>query len=596
MPIRLDGGLDMRFAVNKSGMGCLGYLVAMILFIALAFLYGTYSGRARESLIALVLALPLLALCIFLFVKWVKNTDKSFISYLYLVIIIIPLSLFTGLMLYNMIAMPGFILVNGPLTPPLTVNQIERDYRDGTFPASLSAPINYGDESVPFFPDRVSNLTITGYEDDRFFSFNTNYDFRTHFLTLDYEYLDRNNEVAYYEVTGNAVYRYNRIYTPQIILLPYHPWGWTRHGLWFEGTGSIDEVLAGVEKRAKFADNAEYIKMSVNKASYTQGEDLSVALFDMPDEFFNTGWTGSSNNYWLGIFDIGAPGSMWHDVDLRIREYGNGMVHGFFIGLPETTGILEVRLYTEEPTDTSTAILSAPFLLLEPEVPITRIQCYNEDAIGLSHDPAVEIRHSIRREAISGSVFFPPLVSEELCYRCGEVFSEPETNWFYVWVSPLTFVLFVFLSNLFYTLRSDRMKMSDKNVLLPIIASVFPFAAILTFLVAVFTESIFESGLLVNSIIYIIIAALTLIPFSLIYFSLNKKGRVIRWGTGLVLAAGITIGLIIGGGVMRGQEGPGYLPGYLLSISGVLYGAGCITALICNIKNSTLRAEGTYEM
>ena len=111
------------------------------------------------------------------------------------------------------------------------------------------------------------------------------------------------------------------------------------------------------------------------------------------------------------------------------------------------------------------------------------------------------------------------------------------------------------------------------------VAPLFPFAAIAVVLISsiiMFRDDTF------SLIFLIVVSALTLVPFFMLFNA--KRSQFERRVVFTILAAGIVIGLIFGGNfainVADEYEPERYTQGITFIIAGILYGTGCLAALV----------------
>jgi len=221
---------------------------------------------------------------------------------------------------------------------------------------------------------------------------------------------------------------------------------------------------------------------------------------------------------------------------------------------------------------------------------IVPVACDNDELLEIIPASSIELRHRLRRQYHSGNVIIPPIVSDEVCRTCGWI-GEPVTDWSFVWVTPfLLFGSLVFVVGAL-RFRSDIIyvgnKIDTKWAIITVIALIFPPAAIIAVTVAIFSDPVVAR--MSDVIIFFVLAILALVPFSLIFYSTRGK-YILRRTIGILLGAGMVIGFIIGGNNLRWREFDpyDYVTGTSLIISGILYGLGCIMALISHKMNKAV--------
>jgi hypothetical protein len=217
-------------------------------------------------------------------------------------------------------------------------------------------------------------------------------------------------------------------------------------------------------------------------------------------------------------------------------------------------------------------------------------------------------------DVLSGSAYIAPIVSREVCRTCGWASSDLETDWSYAWITPFILVgsaLFIVLGVMFHRdsipsfrglrrkarndmLQQPKVAVSAGDTIIAIIALCLPLVAIVIFQVTQDFEPDFVYADFGGFILSWAFSLLPLIPFLLVFYS-TRGNYITRWVIGLILGSGVVIGLIVGGFYLvdRNSLTSGYNErriGVGLIIAGVLYGGGCILALMSAKATKSVRA------
>ena len=473
-------------------------------------------------------------------------------------------------------------LINNSSFQDVTLNQLKHDIDK---PATKFV---FNDENFLASSGLISELSITGYEnqnDDLPFRRLT--DYRTYYFSLQFEYMNNNYEVAECEASGSLSYFYLRDITS--FARRYQPgWNVRSEPVLLKGPDSIYEALSSVSANIRYSGST--ISMNLNKSVYATGEHLEFILLDIPDNMFD-------ENAWIAIYDYGASHADWHNINLGGSRSGN-TAYGTF-KLPIEPGIYEIRLYSVEEANESTFLVKLPFLVVEPvETQQTRRIICSDEGLVENINSSIEIRHRIRRDVISGSVYNPPIINLEKCVLCGLIFSDQNTDWSFVWVTPIILVgIIVFvITGLKYHQRitfesgnTVSKKLITKKIIIPFVSLLLPVTSILIINIALHTEPELIYSDISGFIFLWIISFSILIPFSIIFFASKnnyKKKRII----GLLLALAITFSLTLGGIYLNNRDisdQDDIRISIGLIISGALYGPGCIMAFIFSVPKRT---------
>ena len=326
--LNVDGSTDMRY---RRGEGCLLWGIIRIIaeiFAVLLLIVGVTRVSQGDVSFNKFIGIPIaviLVVCIVLLIKSILDGDMFWAILLSVVIIL------NGWVLYNVIVMPGFMVLNGPSTPEISISQIKND---------IGGTSGY----------RMTNISINGYEDDRWFNAHSNGDVRTYFISFNHAYINNNYEIDFLKVSGTMKYEYNRI------IALGKPRGWVSHYgrnvLDLDDSVDIDKLHSTFVTSKDIYDST--VTVSIDKIVYKPGETLNLTMNNIPKEMFEA-------NAWFAVYDIGAPHDKGYDLPFNGGASGGGAWAS--ISLPDTLGTYEVRVYSKEETSAATFLMSIPFII-----------------------------------------------------------------------------------------------------------------------------------------------------------------------------------------------------------------------------------------
>jgi len=431
----------------------------------------------------------------------------------------------------------------------------------------------------PITPDRLIDFTIDGYENrNDGMAIRRDADIREYFFSFYFEHFTDDFNIEHHKVYGSIFYRFAR----ELFLPGGVRRGWRPMQMTIYDHGNVREVFSAVEAISPRNDSTIYL----SKSAFEPGERLSFRMTGVPQEMFDA-------NAWVAIYEMGAPHDEWLDIDLRGTASG-AFVDGNF-ELPETPGLYEVRVFEVEEATEATFLMSVPFVILEPEVlaelrSLHRprvISCDDFGVVEIHPDAIVEIRHFFSNNILSGSIFEPPLIVENRCRRCGELYGEVETIWTLAVLMLATLGVLLLAMLVMFLHRRRKLKAQGAHV-----SGIVNLLAVLSLVSLPVTVFLYFGGALSNTFILqddyitVIIGALPIVSFALVYLPL--KGKV-RLTIGVLLSAGIIIGLLALGAFWQdsGIEAYNYM-----FIAGTVFGVGSLMSLLTNSASRSALTAG----